>query len=98
MPENKKPVKESKLRKLDLLRSNPPPETCIYFDNSGSRMTFVHTGNTGSEAYYRLADRIRDKISFSMIEPFNLYHIEQAAYGISNIAARYIEILKRHHP
>lgn len=61
-------------------------------------MTFVHTGNTGSEAYYRLADRIRDKISFSVIEPFNLYHIEQATYGIPNIAKRYVEILKRHQP
>ena len=33
-----------------------------------------------------------------MTEPFNLYHIEQAAYGIPHIARRYIEILKRHQP
>ncbi len=61
-------------------------------------MTFVHTGNTGSEAYYRLADRIRDKISFSVIEPFNLWYIEQATYGIHDIAKRYIDVLKRHQP
>ena len=96
--ENTNPAKESKLRKLDRPRSNTHPETCIYSENSGPHMTFIHTGNTGSEAYYRLADRIRDKISFSVIEPFNLYHIEQATYGIKNIAKRYVEILKRHQP
>ncbi len=98
LPENMKPVEESKLRKLDHPRSNVPPEICIYSENRGPKMTFVHTGNTGSEAYYRLADRIKDKISFSVIEPFNLYHIEQATYGIPNIAKRYVEILKRHQP
>jgi len=89
---------ESKLMELDRSRSNIPPEICIYSENSGPKMTFIHTGNTGSEAYYRLADRIRDKISFSVIEPFNLWHIEEATYGIPNIAKRYIEILKRHQP
>ena len=98
LPENKKPAKESKLRKLVRSRSKTPPEICVYSENSGPHMTFIHTGNTGSEAYYRLASRIRDKISFSVIEPFNLYHIEQATYGIPNIAARYIDILKRHQP
>ena len=61
-------------------------------------MTFVHTGNTGSEAYYGLADRIRDKISFSIIEPFNLWHIEQAMYHIPNIAKRYVGFLKSYQP
>lgn len=98
LPEKMTQAKESKLRQLDRPKSNIPPEICIYSENSGPHMTFIHTGNTGSEAYYRLADRIRDKISFSVIEPFNLYHIEQATYGIPNIAKRYVEILKRHQP
>ncbi|MBR0278477.1 MAG: AMP-binding protein [Synergistaceae bacterium] len=89
---------KSKLKTFARTKSNVLPEICVYSENSGPSMTFVHTGNTGSEAYYRLADRIRDKISFSVIEPFNLYHIEQAAYGIPNIAKRYVEILKRHQP
>ena len=72
---------ESKLKTFARSKDKIPPEICIYSDNSTAQMTFVHTGNTGSEAYYRLADRIRDKISFSVIEPFNLYHIEQATYG-----------------
>lgn len=93
-----KPAGDSKLKKLARTRSKIPTEICIYSENSGPHMTFIHTGNTGSEAYYRLADRIRDKISFSVIEPFNLYNIEQATYGIPDIAKRYIEILKRHQP
>ena len=72
---------DSKLKEAVRSKSVTPPEICVYSDNSTAQMTFVHTGNTGSEAYYRLADRIRDKISFLVIEPFNLYHIEQATYG-----------------
>ena len=75
-----------------------PPEICIYSENKGPKLVFVHTGNTGSEAYYRLADRIKERVSFAVIEPFNLYHPDQARYGIRQIAARYIEILKRHQP
>ena len=75
-----------------------PPEICIYSENNGPRLVFVHTGNTGSEAYYRLAARIRDQVSFAVIEPFNLYHPDQARYGISQIAAGYIETLKKYQP
>lgn len=75
-----------------------PPEICVYSENDGPKMVFIHTGNTGSEAYYRLADRIRDRVSFAVIEPFNLYHPDQARYGIRQIASRYIEILKRYQP
>ncbi len=75
-----------------------PPEMCVYSENAGPKVVFVHTGNTGSAAYYRLAARIGDKVSFSVIEPFNLYHPDEAGYGIKQIAKKYIEILKRHQP
>ena len=75
-----------------------PPDICVYSETIGPKMVFVHTGNTGSEAYYRLANRIKDQISFAVIEPYNLYHPNQAQYGIQNIASKYIEILKRHQP
>ena len=73
-------------------------EICVYSENAGPKMVFVHTGNTGSEAYYRLADRIGDQVSFAVIEPFNLYHSDKAVYGIKNIAANYIRILKSYQP
>jgi len=75
-----------------------PPEMCVYSENDGPKLVFVHTANTGSAAYYHLAARIGDRVSFSVIEPFNLYHMDEAVYGIKNIAAHYIEILKRCQP
>ena len=75
-----------------------PSEMCVYSENTGPKLVFVHTANTGSTAYYRLAARIGSRVSFSVIEPFNLYHPEEARYGIRQIAAHYIEILKRHQP
>lgn len=75
-----------------------PPEVCVYSENAGPKLVFVHTANTGSAAYYRLAARIGEKVSFSVIEPFNLYHPEEAQYGIRRIAAKYVEILKRRQP
>ena len=98
LPRKTKTAHKSKLRKFARSKTEIPPEICIYSENSGPHMTFVHTGNTGSEAYYRLASRISERISFSVIESFNLWHIAQATYGIPNIAKRYVEILKRHQP
>ena len=80
------------------IKKEIPPEICVYSENDGPKVVFVHTANTGSSAYYRLAARIGDKVSFSVIEPFNLYHMDKAQYGIRNIAAKYVEILKHHQP
>lgn len=80
------------------IHADVPPEVCVYSQNSGPKVVFIHTGNTGSEAYYQLAARIGSDISFSVIEPFNLYHPDEAVYGIDNIAANYVRILKRHQP
>ena len=70
----------------------------VYSENAGPKMVFVHTANTGSECYYRLADRIRNDFSFAVIEPYNLYHPSEARYGIKNIAENYIRILKEYQP
>ena len=75
-----------------------PSEIYIYSDKAAPRMVFIHTGNSSGEVYYRLADRIKNYISFAVIEPFNLYHPKEATYGIKNIAARYIQTLKRYQP
>ena len=75
-----------------------PPEIYVYSENEGPRLVFVHTANTGSEAYYRLAEQIRGEVSFAVIEPYNLYHPEDVRHGIRAIAANYIEILKRYQP
>ena len=61
-------------------------------------LVFIHTGSTGSEAYYALAADIRDCCSFSVIEQYNIYHPDDIREGIPAIAAKYIEILKRRQP
>ncbi len=62
------------------------------------KFVFVHTANTGSEAYYNLAKRISDKYSFAVIEQYNLYHPGQEIYGLKNLAHKYVEILKAYQP
>ena len=74
-------------------------EVAVYSDHPGLKnLVFVHTGNTGSDAYYALADRIGGACSFSVIEPYNLYNPAQAIDGIRGIAAKYVEILQRRQP
>lgn len=61
-------------------------------------VVFIHTGNTGSDAYYRLADKIGDCCAFSVIEPYNLFHQDDIQHGIKAIAKKYIEILRDYQP
>ncbi len=73
-------------------------ELRVYSENDGPRIVFVHTANTGSDAYYRLADRIGEKVSFAVFEPYNLYHADDIRHGIKAIAENYIRILKTYQP
>jgi len=61
-------------------------------------VVFVHTGNTGSDSYYRLADKIWVDCAFSVIEPYNLFHQDDIQHGIKAIAKKYIEILRDYQP
>ena len=92
------PEEADDIRPDTIISKKIPPEMCVYSENEGPKLVFVHTANTGSSAYYRLAARIDKQVSFSVIEPFNLYHEDEACYGIKAIAANYIKILKRHQP
>ena len=75
------------------------PQICVYSDHPGlKKVFFVHTANTGSDAYYRLADRIGDKCSFAVLEPYNLYHPEDARDGVPALAALYVEIIRKYQP
>ena len=74
-------------------------EITVYSSHPGKKdVVFVHTGNSGGDVYYALADKIGGECSFSVIEPFNLYNPHCAIDGIKGIAAKYIEILRRHQP
>lgn len=77
---------------------NIPEKIHAYSENDGPKVVFIHSGNAGSEAYYRLAELIGKSVSFAVIEQFNMYHPDEACYGIKNIAANYIRILKEYQP
>lgn len=92
------PPKEAGVPDTSLHAKDEKPEIYVYTKNSNPKLVFIHTGNTGSDAYYRLADRIGEAVSFSVIEPYNLYHPEEVICGIKNIAKNYIRILKEQQP
>lgn len=80
------------------IRKDTPSEICVYSANDGPKIVFVHTANTGSDAYYQLADRIGDTMSFAVIEPYNLYHPDDVRHSIRDIASNYVRILKEYQP
>ena len=64
----------------------------------GRQLVFVHTGNTGSEAYMALANGLKDFCSFAVLDQWNLYHRDDIKHGIPEIARKYIEVLREHQP
>ena len=72
-------------------------DVAVYSDHPDKKKVFfVHTGNTGSDAYYKLADKIGEDCSFMVIEPYNLYHPNDVIDGIKNIAAQYVKIVRKY--
>lgn len=59
-------------------------------------LVFVHTGNTGSEAYASLAEKIKDDYSFSILDQYNIYHQNDVLHGIPAIASKYVDVLRQH--
>ncbi len=83
---------------LSLPKKKAKWEDVHFFAKGKKTIYFVHTGNSGSDAYYHFAERIKGKYGFAVFEPFNLYHPKDATYGIKNIASRYIATLKKYQP
>ena len=62
------------------------------------QLVFVHTGNTGSEAYQSLANKLEGFCSFAVLDQWNLYHPDDIKHGIPEIAGKYVEVLQAHQP
>lgn len=62
------------------------------------KLIFIHTANTGSEAYYKLAKYLEDSCSFIALEQYNINHPNSPKEDIPSLAAKYIEIVKRVQP
>ncbi|MCQ2175516.1 MAG: AMP-binding protein [Bacteroidales bacterium] len=92
------PTVRSMARVLENTSSEAPLDYVYSSHEDKAPLVFIHTGSTGSEAYYALANDIRDCCSFSVIEQYNIYHPDDILEGIPAIAAKYIEILKQRQP
>lgn len=92
------PTVRGMARILENASSEAPLDYVYSFHEDKAPLVFIHTGSTGSEAYYALANDIRDCCSFSVIEQYNIYHPDDIREGIPAIAAKYIEILKMRQP
>ena len=92
------PTVRGMARILESASSDAPLDYVYSSHEDKAPLVFIHTGSTGSEAYYALANDIGDCCSFSVIEQYNIYHPEDIREGIPAIAAKYIEILKKRQP
>lgn len=69
-----------------------------HYDENLPEMIFVHTGHAGGEAYSNLSKTMKGLCSFVCVEPYNIFHPEMMIKGIDNLAAKYIEIVKKKNP
>jgi amino acid adenylation domain-containing protein/non-ribosomal peptide synthase protein (TIGR01720 family) len=71
----------------------------VYSNHPDKRnLFFVHTANTGSEAYYKLAKYLENDFSFAVVEQYNINHVHNPKEDIPSLATMYIEIIKRIQP
>ena len=83
---------------LENIETTPALDYVYSSHEDKAGLVFIHTGSSGSEAYYALAADIKDCCSFSVIEQYNIFHPDDIKKGIPAIAAKYIEILKQRQP
>ncbi|ACC98548.1 Non-ribosomal peptide synthetase [Elusimicrobium minutum Pei191] len=77
-----------------LSKNNPFPMIHVFSDKGAKNpMFFVHTGNTGPEAYLPLARKLRKDCPFYGIEPYNLFQDKEIIAGVENIAKKYIQYM-----
>ena len=58
-------------------------------------MVFIHTGNTGSEAYLSLAEKLNPGTRFYCIENYNVLHNESRVNGVNNLAEMYCKLIEK---
>lgn len=67
------------------------------FNESGTKtpMFFVHTANTGAEAYVPLVKKLPKDQPFYAVEPHNIFSSEPPIRGIKNLAKRYVQYISQ---
>jgi len=73
----------------------------VYAFNETGKKTpifFVHTANTGAEAYVPLAAKLPPDQPFYAVEPHNIFSEEKPIRGIKAIAKRYVRYIQKVSP
>lgn len=73
----------------------------VYAFNENGKKTpifFVHTANTGAEAYVPLAAKLPKDRPFYAVEPHNIFSEEEPVRGVKNLARRYIKYIQKVKP
>lgn len=67
------------------------------FNENGSKtpMFFIHTANTGAEAYVPLVKKLPADQPFYAVEPHNIFSSEAPIRGIKNLAKRYVRYISK---
>ena len=86
----------------DITRKIETCDTSLYHVFSeypkDKRLVFIHPGRGGAESYLNLFKFIKNEISFTCIEHFNLNHFNKKIRGYKNVANLYVDILKEIQP
>jgi len=70
------------------------------YNEEGSKtpIFFVHTANTGAEAYVPLAAKLPKDQPFYAIEPHNIFSEESPIRGVKDLALRYVRYIEQVNP
>ena len=70
------------------------------FNEEGTKtpIFFVHTANTGAEAYVPLAQKLPKDQPFYAVEPHNIFSEDSSIRGIEKLAAQYIRYIQKVSP
>ena len=70
------------------------------FNENGTKtpMFFVHTANTGAEAYVPLVQKLPPDQPFYAVEPHNIFSGEAPIRGIKKLAKRYVRYISKVNP
>lgn len=70
------------------------------FNENGTKtpIFFVHTANTGAEAYVPLAAKLPADQPFYAVEPHNIFSEEGVIRGVKDLAQRYIRYIRQVSP
>lgn len=75
--------------------SSPSLLTNMAQSDEKRKLVFVHSGNTGAEAYKKLVNKLEKTYAVWCIEPYNRTHLENPLSTIEELASYYLGLLEK---